>query len=442
MMFKKSIVSRYKLVIIVTFIVLAVILIIDFLIFRDRVYPGVHLNGVDLGGRTVCEVSEQIDALDIQFYGPQDEVVTIPPEELGIFIDEEKVKKEAFQVGRDIAYPFNMFIRAHLLLSGHTIQVYYNFDEVTFNKNFALLAEKMQKKPQDAAFQVQKDQIDIIPSESGYRVDQTKLKTLITDMTRQNKFKFKITLPYQVEHPEVKTEDLEDKGIAELRASYCTHFDPHVEGRVHNIQLAAETLDYYQIPPGGYFSFNSVIGNTTKEKGYREAPIMVGDQLQPGIGGGICQVSSTLYNVFLEGDLKIIERHNHNMLVDYIEPGRDATIAYNIYDLVAHNEDTHHMLISAEVQGDTLCFKLFGSPMDKEINIQTSILESTPYYVVYKEDEELNPGEEKVMQEGAYGHHVKVEKIISHSEDQARELVSLDRYLPRKEIIHRGPHKE
>jgi len=441
-MFNKNIVSRYKLVIIVTFIVLAVILIIDFLIFRDRIYPGVHLNGVDLGGRTVCEVSEQIDALDIQFYGPQDEVVTIPPEELGIFIDEKKVKKEAYQVGRDIAYPFNMLIRARLLLSGHTIQVYYDFDEATFNKNFESLVEKMQKKPQNATFQVQKDQIDIIPSESGYRVDQTELKALITDMTRQNKFKSKITLPYQVEHPDVKTEDIEEKNITDLRASYCTHFNPHEEGRVHNIQLAAETLDYYEIPPGGYFSFNNVIGNTTKEKGYREAPIMVGDRLQPGIGGGICQVSSTLYNVFLEGDLKIIERYNHNMLVDYIEPGRDATIAYYTYDLVVRNEDTHPMLISAKVKNDTLCFKLFGGPMDKEIDIETSILETTPYNVVYKENEELNPGEEKVIQEGAYGHHVKVEKIISHSEDPTRELVSWDRYLPRKEIIHRSPQKK
>lgn len=108
-------------------------------------------------------------------------------------------------------------------------------------------------------------------------------------------------------------------------------------GRVHNIILATEALNNVLLLPGEILSFHELVGPPTQERGYQLAPIIVGGEVVPGYGGGICQTATTLYNAALQADLEIVERHRHSMPIDYVPPGMDATIAYDSLDLKIKN---------------------------------------------------------------------------------------------------------
>ena len=130
------------------------------------------------------------------------------------------------------------------------------------------------------------------------------------------------------------------------------------EPRVHNIKLAAKKLDQYKVDPGDEFSFNRVVGKRTSEKGYEEAPIIILESGSPenseALGGGICQLSSTLYNAVLKANLKVTERHPHSKKVSYVDEGQDATIDFNRYDLKFINTRDKPITLKIRVKEDTV----------------------------------------------------------------------------------------
>lgn len=144
-----------------------------------------------------------------------------------------------------------------------------------------------------------------------------------------------------------------DRGLlAHLRQKqigyYTTYFNPRNFNRSHNIKLAAEAINNYVLLPGEIFSFNRVVGQRTKQKGYLEAPVIVQGELSEGIGGGICQVSSTLFNAVDRAGIHIVKRYSHSRKVPYVPPGRDATVSWNGPDLLFQNKYPYPVLILAK----------------------------------------------------------------------------------------------
>lgn len=146
---------------------------------------------------------------------------------------------------------------------------------------------------------------------------------------------------------------------AGLIAQYSTHFDSTLVNRTENIRLAAKVLDGKLLTPGERFSFNESVGERTAEAGYKEAMIIVGNTFTPGLGGGVCQVSSNLYNAVILADLEILERHRHSLTVDYVPPGQDATVAYPELDFKFRNSTDANLLIRSYIDGNTLHFELY-----------------------------------------------------------------------------------
>ncbi|MDA5108280.1 VanW family protein [Brevibacillus thermoruber] len=128
---------------------------------------------------------------------------------------------------------------------------------------------------------------------------------------------------------------------------YATYYNPRNKNRSHNIMLAAKAINNYVVLPGEIFSFNKVVGQRTRQKGYLEAPIIVRGELSEGIGGGICQVSSTLYNAVDRAGMHILQRYSHSRHVAYVPPGRDATVSWNGPDFVFQNKYAYPILIRA-----------------------------------------------------------------------------------------------
>ena len=137
-------------------------------------------------------------------------------------------------------------------------------------------------------------------------------------------------------------------------AQYTTYFDASIINRTENIRLAAKALDGKLLAPGEQFSFNKTVGQRTAEAGYKEAMFIVGKTYVPGLGGGVCQVSSTLYNVAVLAHLEILERHHHSLPVNYVPPGQDATVSFPYSDFRFRNITDNYLLIRSFVEGNSL----------------------------------------------------------------------------------------
>ena len=139
---------------------------------------------------------------------------------------------------------------------------------------------------------------------------------------------------------------------------YTTYFNPGEVSRTTNLRLAAEALDQVKIIPGQTFSFNKTVGERTEEAGYQEAYVIEGDEFVLGVGGGICQVSSTLYNAVLLSNLEIVERHTHSLPVAYVPTGKDATVAYGYLDFKFKNNTPYDLMLQSFIKNNALTIQI------------------------------------------------------------------------------------
>lgn len=186
----------------------------------------------------------------------------------------------------------------------------------------------------------------IIPEVIGYRVDKKRLKEFFTAAFFDNGIS-EIMIPTIPVYPKVDSEI-----IASIRSKlighYITFYNHSNRERSLNISLAVQAINNQVVFPGEVFSFNHVVGKRTAAKGYKPAPVIVRGELSEGIGGGICQVSSTLYNAVDQSGLKIIERYSHSKSVPYVPPGRDATVSWYGPDFIFKNNYNRPILIRAK----------------------------------------------------------------------------------------------
>ncbi|WP_085505391.1 VanW family protein [Thalassobacillus devorans] len=170
----------------------------------------------------------------------------------------------------------------------------------------------------------------------------------------------KIEVPELTVHPKVDSELLANIRTQEI-GSYVTYFNPKNKERSHNIRLAAEAIDSHVVFPGETFSFNEVVGKRTKEKGYKPAPVIVKGEVTEGIGGGICQISSTMYNAVDNAGVKILERYSHSKRVPYVPEGRDATVNWYGPDFTFKNVYNQPLLIRTNVINGQVSIKIYSS---------------------------------------------------------------------------------
>ncbi|UOQ44251.1 VanW family protein [Halobacillus salinarum] len=200
---------------------------------------------------------------------------------------------------------------------------------------------------------------EIISGVNGYKIHQKELTEQLYAFLYSGK-QAEIRIPKLAVHPKVDSELL-----AEIRTKqighYVTYFNSNNEERSHNIRLASEALDSHVVFPGEVFSFNKVVGKRTKEKGYRNAPVIVKGEVTEGIGGGICQVSSTLFNSVDKAGVKVMERYSHSKQVPYVPPGRDATVSWYGPDFTFKNQYNQPLLIRSKVYGGQMSITIYSS---------------------------------------------------------------------------------
>ncbi|MDM5187086.1 VanW family protein [Bacillus sp. DX4.1] len=231
------------------------------------------------------------------------------------------------------------------------------------------------KQPVNADLTVSGTVINISQSQDGEKVDKDKLKELTTKAIitgTQN-----IQLPIASIKPERTTEDIQKMGITDVIAEYSTPMAGRNGNQSFNVQKSANTLSGALVAPDETFSFNGRVGITDAAHGYKSAAVFVNGKVEQSAGGGVCQVSSTLYGAVLRADLGVVARSNHSLPVHYLPLGQDAAVADYGPDLKFKNNTGKHIYIQAFSNGGSVTARIFGTPTGKNVEVSSQVISNT-----------------------------------------------------------------
>lgn len=288
------------------------------------------------------------------------------------------------------------------------------------------------KKAKNAYFE--EDPFKVYPEVKGLDFDVNKAKKLLDNNSNDTEF----TIEIKQTTPKVTLKNLKINIFPDELSTFFTQYDESNKDRTTNLNIAASKIDGTIIMPGEEFSYNKVVGARSISAGYKEAKIYQNGQVVDGLGGGICQISSTLYNAVVCANLEITERFNHQFITSYVKPGRDATVAYGSKDFKFKNTRTYPIRIDVYVNSGMAKVDIYGikEKDEKEISIDVETISTIPYETKYIKDSSLPPNDEKVKQRGADGIIVNAYKITKQNGSIiSKELLSKDSYKPLERIV-------
>ena len=249
------------------------------------------------------------------------------------------------------------------------------------------------------------------------------------------------TIPLKTLYPNVTTNEIGTEAFPDKLATYTTSYASSNANRSTNIALAASKINGTVLMPGEEFSFNGTVGKRTAANGFKTATVYSNGQVTTDYGGGICQVSSTLYNSVLKANLEITNRVNHTFTVGYVPIGLDATVSWGSPDFKFKNSRSYPIKIVATTSNKRLTISVYGLKEDVEYEVELVSYKTgtVPYSTVYTTDSSLGKGKTKVVQSGSNGATSVAYKILKlNGKEVSRTLLSKDRYSPHNKIIARG----
>jgi len=297
----------------------------------------------------------------------------------------------------------------------------------------------LERPPQDARVRFANGQVQIIPEQLGWTLaPDESLRNLLDALQALPAAHTAFPLAMRTTRPRITSEQL--RTITGVIASYTTRFPGYQVQRNTNIRLAALALDGRVLLPGERLSYNQAVGKRTLKQGFRPAPVIVRGEKRLGIGGGICQVSSTLFNAALLGDLKIVRRVNHSIPVDYVPLGRDATVSDTGIDFVIENPFDHPIALSTELGRSSLTIRILGAPQPgRRVALKTerSLLPSPPVELVPHPN--LPEGKQRVLKKGSPGFRVVLwREVYQDGVLVKRERVATSTYRAQPRVIAVG----
>lgn len=301
--------------------------------------------------------------------------------------------------------------------------------------------------PVNAGYAVENNTATILPEESGRDIDRQVLDTFLSDIQSINDST--ASLPLDEVIPEVSAAELGSLLFRDQIGDFFTDFEIDTENgknRAVNIQLSSQAINGLVLAPGEIFSYNKVVGPRTAAKGYKNAVVYSGGEIVTGIGGGICQVSSTLYNAVLYAGLEVIERSQHNFTVAYVDLGFDAAVSYDLQDIKFRNSTDHPIKIEISFpKKNRIRIVIHGTDVDPNTTYEfkSVIISTKAFPVIYREDSKLKPGDSYVFQYGKNGYTVDSYRITKvNGVETGRVLLYRNVYQPYAQIINRNTSSE
>lgn len=356
-------------------------------------------------------------------YNIEEKTLFVYPGEEGLVLDNEKVKKKIIE-------------RFEGKTEENVIEI--PVSKVEPNKiDIEQIYNEVKKDPVDASYNKETKEVTIEENGIDFDISLDEAKKIFLE----NKGEYKI--PLKIISPKITLNDLDLPIFDNTISTYSTTYNAGLTGRTKNLKLAASKLNGLILKPGETFSYNRVVGKRTIAAGYQNAAIFSGGKVVDDVGGGICQISSTLYGAVLNANLQVIERTNHGMQTSYSKPGIDATVYYGSLDFKFKNNRNVPIKLYASVSGGKVVVSIKGeNPEGEKANITTEILRVIPRKLIVKEDPNMEIGKEVVQQGGADGKEVRTYKqIVKNGSSKGRTIVSTDIYNPSDRIVVKGTKK-
>ena len=303
-------------------------------------------------------------------------------------------------------------------------------DEINIQK----IHDEIYKEPKDAYFT--QDPFKIYPEVEGIDFDISEAEKLL-----EQEVKDEYTIKLIITKPNKTINQIGTEAFPSLLSTFTTKYDRTNTNRTTNLQLAINKINGVVLLPGEEFSYNKVVGERTIAAGYREAKVYSNGEVVDGLGGGICQISSTLYNTALLANLEITQRRNHQFVTSYLPAGRDATVVYGAQDFKFRNNRNYPVKIEASLNSGIAKISLYGVKEETEYSVtfETKTISAIPYKTKYIEDSSLEAGTEKVQQKGTNGLITETYKILSaNGVIVSKTLLSKDTYNAMQRIVLKG----
>ncbi|WP_066639784.1 VanW family protein [Desulfolucanica intricata] len=385
----------------------------------ERVMPGVQLRGLDLelsgadrtgGIAKLKTLEEKLQKQSVNIIC-QDTTKTVSLKEIEFTLNAEETMNTAFAVGQNYNFLQRMWQSVRPVT--HAIAASVNINKEKLENKLKDIIEKNTVPPKDARLVINQDRtVSIIPGEPGLHADIDKLyNDLVSNLSEGNTNP--VNLTFSQIKPDKTAEEIRAMGIDYLLGSFTTQFKSWQSNRNKNIAIAAQALEGLYVSPGETVSFNKVVGPRSAEAGYKSAGVIVGDEFNEDLGGGVCQVSTTLYNAVLLANLGIVERHNHSLPISYVPLGQDAAVAYEYLDFKFKNTTEQYIYIDTNVGSNYITFNVLGNKKyKKDIKIENRINQVVEPKVIYKIDSNLSEGQEVVEKAGSNGYKVSSNRLF------------------------------
>ena len=405
------------------------------------IHRGVRVEDVDVSNlskdEALKEVSkiteERINNKKINFsYGDRDFPIAL--KDFGYSLNLEDAVNEAYSIGRSKGLFFNYLDIVSSLIFKKNIIADSSFDEGKKDAVLTNLAREIHKKPLDALPIFNEDgTITIAKSKKGRYLDLNEAKGLLnTDMLNEEK----IELPVYDTEPKIQSDYYQ--GIDKVLGDFSTDYSSSIKNRKENIKIASEKFNNMKLNPADEISFNDIVGEISEATGFKNATVIVGGEYETGIGGGICQVSTTLYNSLILSDLEIVERHNHSRPINYVDLGTDAAVARGYKDLKFKNNTNNPIIILAEADGQKLDFKVLGNSAERDykVKIIPERLGVVSPDVKTTYSDSIPEGETVVKESGKNGYSYKTYKeVVKNGEVVEKKEISKSYYVPKSKVL-------
>ena len=394
-------------------------------LFKKEIKPRLYLDD-SLLSDTIKDINSKMkDAIvDNSYYIEKNNLIIVKGK-AGYIIKTEELKEKIYEQISNIHTNYQII----------EIPVEYKEPEPI---NLQKIHEEIYKEPQDAY--VQKNPTVVHPEVNGvdFKISVEEAEELL----KEDKEEY--TIPLKITKPKKTINNLGEEAFPDLLATFSTRFDGSNYNRNTNIKLAAKKVNGTVILPGEKFSFNTIVGSRTIEAGFKEGTAYIGGKVVPDVGGGVCQVSSTIYNTALLANMQIVERSNHMFTTGYVAASRDATVYYGSLDFVFKNSRKYPIKMVASANGGVCKVSIYGIKEEKEyeVIIQSKITSYINPTTIYKEDPTLEEGKEIVEQTAITGCRSEGYKILKlNGKIVSQTLLSKDTYKSRNKIVRRGTKK-
>lgn len=359
-------------------------------------------------------------------YYIEDENLIIVKGKAGLKIKEAEIKESIFKQLENILNKNEI-----ITIPVETVEA----DAIDVSK----IKEEIYKEPQDAY--VSKNPTTVHPHVNGvdFKISIEEAQKLL----EENKEEY--TIPLKITVPEKTIKNLGEEAFPDLISTYTTRYDASNYNRSNNLSIAAKKINGTVLLPGETFSYNKVVGERTIAAGYKEAGAYAGGKVIQSVGGGICQISSTLYNTALLANLEIVYRSNHQFETGYVAASRDATVSWPGLDFKFKNTRTYPIKIVASAKSGVAKISIYGikEETEYEVVIQSKVLSYIPNTTKYIEDSSLEEGKEVVEQSGHNGCQSEAYRILKlNGKVVSKTLLSRDTYDAMQTIIRRGTKKK